>query len=72
MDINQVEQLRDKRFLVFQRLSKNVSHILSNLLPIQKIFLPLHPILAIESVKTAEIDKVKEPDKVKRYRFGGE
>jgi len=41
-------------------------------LPNQKIFLPLHPNLAVKLVKTAEIDEVKEPDKVKRYRFDGE
>ena len=43
-----------------------------NFLSIQKNFLPLHPILAVILVKTAEIDKVKEPDKVKRYRFDGD
>ncbi len=43
-----------------------------NFLPNQKIFLPLHPILAVKLVKTAEIEKVKEPDKVKRYRFDGD
>jgi len=39
---------------------------------IQKIFLPLHPILAVILIKAAEIDEVKEPDKVKRYRFDGD
>ncbi len=41
-------------------------------MPIQKIFLPLHPILVVKLVKAAEIDEVKEPDKVKRYRFDGD
>ncbi len=32
----------------------------------------MHPILAVILIKAAEIDEVKEPDKVKRYRFDGD